>query len=417
MANVEESAVSKAFVAWARPRAVPIGPADQPCTDAAAHAIRAVVGDARVIGFGEISHGVQEPLAYRNWLVRLLVERHGLAAVALESGIAQARRVDDYVRGGSGTAQAAVREGLGWNFDDLVANAELAAWLRAWNAEPSRHAVRFYGMDVTGGDRDDGMRNARAALDGVAAHLAQVSDQRAQDAARELAACADRFSPPGYAVSSGAERTRLLRALRGARRHLAARGPAPAPQAEEQAWAERMALDCNRLLRIFAAWPDDPANMQGWFDVTRVRDLTMADHMDWILGREGARGPVLVFAANGHVGASPFWPAILLRLPNPPATLGQHLRARLGDAYRAIGTAAREDAQRAGRPVGSVNRGLAAASAAPFLIDTRGAPPSADAARPDTMSCDVQTTHGRLRDAFDGILFLEPLTPALRFAS
>src|SRR5579875_1232323 len=83
-------------IAWVREHAVPIGPEDTPLDGAEAAAIDRLIAGARVIGFGEIGHGSHEPLAYRNRLVRFLVEHHGLTAIALESPLAESKRVNDY---------------------------------------------------------------------------------------------------------------------------------------------------------------------------------------------------------------------------------------------------------------------------------------------------------------------------------
>ena len=47
--------------------------------------LHTIAGSARVVAIGEPTHGGHEPLAFRNRLVRYLVEHEGFTAVGIES--------------------------------------------------------------------------------------------------------------------------------------------------------------------------------------------------------------------------------------------------------------------------------------------------------------------------------------------
>ena len=51
--------------------------------------LKSLVGAARVVALGEPTHGAHEPLAFRNRLIRFLVEQMGFTAVALETGFTE----------------------------------------------------------------------------------------------------------------------------------------------------------------------------------------------------------------------------------------------------------------------------------------------------------------------------------------
>jgi erythromycin esterase len=64
-----------------------------------------------------------------------------------------------------------------------------------------------------------------------------------------------------------------------------------------------------------------------------VRDLAMAENVEWILGREER---IVVAAANGHVQRWPF--RVPPFVPEPMTVLGEHLAAALGERMVVIGS-------------------------------------------------------------------------------
>ena len=61
-----------------------------------------MLGDATVVAMGESGHGVAEPLLFRNSVFRYLVEAHGFTAIAIESGVVQARSATLWRKGSIG---------------------------------------------------------------------------------------------------------------------------------------------------------------------------------------------------------------------------------------------------------------------------------------------------------------------------
>lgn len=398
-------------------------PVGSPCSEpsaAEAAAIMTLVGDATVIGFGEIAHGFEEPLAYRNRLVRFLVERRGLLAVVLESGIAQGRRIDAFVCGGAGEATEIARKNLSWGFNKLAANVELIRWLRAYNENSAQRPVHFYGMDLTGGDSKGSLGHAREALHDLTSYLEKYAPIRSKAVRASLAPFMKRFTPEAYRRYSPVHREQLRTGLEAAQRllKLARASLINASSADDYDWALRVALDCRRLVEAFNAWPADRENLRAWLDVTRVRDGTMADHVSWILDREGWRGPLLVFASDGHVAAAEFWLERIFQLRNRPWVMGRRLRARLGDAYRVIVTAADNSGTVAaeGSHVGTLNVALSGCAPTPFLVDFRRTPKTHRLHARQSISQGGDILYATPGKAFDGLLFLGPLTPAVRIS-
>ena len=256
----------------------------------------------------------------------------------MESGIAETQRLEAYVDGGPGDPTDLVREYFGWNFNLFVSNVEMIRWLRAWNdAHPGR-AVRLYGIDTSGGFGDTRMARAGIVLDDVTDYLNSTVPMAARDVLARLSAFRGRFSDEAYAHYTAEERTRLNAALAQAQTLFATERATMIAASSRQAFdvAEREALDCRTLEQMFRVWPSDDIKVRpapGDYEVVRIRDRAMADHLIWVLDREGPAGRVLLFQADGHVRTTAFR---LTGWNSDALSTGQYLRARLGSSYRVL---------------------------------------------------------------------------------
>ena len=68
--------------------------------------ILALVGDARFVLIGEASHGTHDFYRVRAEITKRLIREHGFAAVAVEADWPDAYRVNRFVRGRPGDADA-----------------------------------------------------------------------------------------------------------------------------------------------------------------------------------------------------------------------------------------------------------------------------------------------------------------------
>lgn len=417
-----QTVAGKAAVAWVREHAVPAGQDDVPAGGPEARAILRTIGDARVVGFGEFTHGAHQPLLQRNRWVRFLVAHAGFTAVTLESSIAQSRQVNDYIAGGPGALAQVVRDGLGWDFGSYAANADLIAWLRAWNQAHPRHIVRLYGADVSGGDAKDEMGRAGVAIAEMSRYLTLTVPAESAALRTRLAPFAGHFDEHAWHGYSAAERETLRSSAADAvglfarykLRMVAASSPAAF------AWGERIAGDLGRIIPILDAWPVGAADMMpGMMKVTALRDRTMADYVLWALRQEGPHGRILSFAHNGHVAKTVNWPVSLAARTDRPVIMGQYLAAALGRSYRVVMTASNATVAKTGAR-GSVDTLLAGAHPAPYLVDLRDVSATNWWRNPQTL------THGSFdvselvpARAADAMLFLgdvsdEPKTAELR---
>lgn len=389
------------FMAWAREAAVPFE-----LDDASSIALR-VVGNAGVLALGEPAHGAAEPLQVRNALVRALLARGELGAVALETGCVEARAVDTHVLGGPGDTASIVRRSMTWGFGDLAANVDLVRMLREHNRSASR-PVRFIGIDVPGGDAEDGLSGAPVALQLPAAAL------RAMRPAGPMVADLDRLrpllDPAVFARANPAEQARLEAALNAARRCL----DSPVRQVSngiDLAAARDDVRTAAALLRLAQVWPDPArAGKPGAYQqALALRDAFMADRVTQVARRYPR---MLVYAHLGHAMAEPI--AGVGATPLNP--MGMLLRARLGSDLRIVAiTAGLVDPRlaSAGSP-GSWDAALEGAVAKPCYVDLRRAPKGWVDDEQTFRSNFTSSLRVRPRRAFDGAILIETLTPASR---
>jgi erythromycin esterase-like protein len=156
------------------------------------------IGQARVALLGEASHGTHEFYRERAEITGRLIREKGFAAVAVEADWPDAYRVNRYVRGESGGADAAGALSdfrrfptWMWRNTDVV---QFVDWLRAHNDALPAGApkVGFYGLDLY---------SLRASMQAVLRYLEQI-DPPAAARVRARYACFDHFGGAAEATAS-----------------------------------------------------------------------------------------------------------------------------------------------------------------------------------------------------------------------
>ncbi|RDI55377.1 erythromycin esterase family protein [Nocardia mexicana] len=134
------------------------------------------IATAKVVGLGESTRFSAQTYGVRDRIFRSLVREYGFRALALQDSTRAGERLDDYVNGGAGTAEAAVA-GMWrpWRSAELV---DTLTWIRAFNADHPADPVRIFGINPTRAEPSDYdavldhvRRAAPELLDAVAAHL------------------------------------------------------------------------------------------------------------------------------------------------------------------------------------------------------------------------------------------------------
>src|SRR5262245_55595878 len=121
----DESQGRRSFLAWASRSLHPLATAETSVNYSDLTPLRKMIGSAKLVALSEAVHQGAEPLAFRNLMLKYLVEEHGFTAIAIESGLTESQVVYDYVLGGSGDLKSVMTQGFSWTFDSLPQNEAL----------------------------------------------------------------------------------------------------------------------------------------------------------------------------------------------------------------------------------------------------------------------------------------------------
>ena len=265
--------------------------------------VLALAATSDVVLLGEASHGTHDFYRVRGEITKRLIREHGFQAVAVEADWPDAYRINRYVRGRPGDADAEeALEGFVrfpqwmWRNADVL---DFVGWLREHNDEiaADRNRVGFYGLDLY---------SLHASMSAVLEYLRIVDPEAARRAAGRYA-CFDHFGGDpqeyGYATSLGlkasCEREVLgqLVELRSAAAEYALRDGRQA--ADDLFFAERNA-------QVVASAEEYYRTMfQSHEGSWNLRDRHMADTLvalGTFLKAQGSGSKIVVWAHNSHQG-------------------------------------------------------------------------------------------------------------------
>ncbi|WBP85512.1 erythromycin esterase family protein [Kitasatospora cathayae] len=297
----------------------PLRSTDPDAPTAGLRALGAMVGDARVVGLGEATHGSHEFFTMKHRVFRYLVEEKGFTTFALEASWSAGLLIDAYVQGqGDGTARQLVRRTLAGSPWQRREFADLIDWMRAYNRSHPQRPVHFVGTDL--GFPGIG-EQPFAEVTGYVRKAAPASLSSVEQLYAGLRSFDDSI---GYLSRIPLpERQRNADLAQQALELVTATGRDGDEQYE---WAVQHARNIARTFAFASLRTGDGPCVTA---AQELRDRAMADNTLWWQRRLGGR--VLLSAHNGHVGYRSSDPAL------HPTTEGVHLRAALGADYVSIG--------------------------------------------------------------------------------
>ncbi|MFF3125217.1 erythromycin esterase family protein [Streptomyces sp. NPDC057908] len=280
-------------------------------------ALGSMIGDAKVVGLGEATHGSHEFFTMKERVFRHLVEKKGFTTFALELSWSAGLQIDDYLQTGKGDARKIAKETLTnspWDREEFVS---LIEWMRDYNRHHPGHTVHFMGDDIGAPSLSDEFfgrvtgyvqKNNPEALprlnelytglrpiDDVFAYLGKPLAERQQLAAKAQQALD------------------LVSGLKGS-------------GGEAFDWAEQNARSVAQTAEFLTLNPDDPESNAA---SQRLRDEVMAQNVSWWQQRTGQK--VLLSAHNDHVAYVASDPETYSK------TQGSFLRDTMGKDYLPIG--------------------------------------------------------------------------------
>jgi erythromycin esterase len=388
--------------------------------------LKAVLKDVRIVGLGEGTHGSREFFQFKHRMLEFLAKEMGFTVFAIEASYPACWNINDYVLYGKGDRASALASQGFWTWDTNEVS-DMIDWMRAYNQKvPDAKKVKFLGFDLQHLDR---------AIVVVEAYIKKVAPEYSATAEEALKT----FRLPqndyvGRAVEQKDASSAKLMALLGF-----------------------LALHEDRLVRLSSAVEYrevvQEARTLAQYDESyghgtgpgarspngagALRDLYMAENIEWLMNAQPAGTRMVVWAHNGHIGFD--------RYGGGTQSMGGHLKKIYGDAYYALGFTMFEgglqsrDMQMQGAagslkeftlppsPEGSVGWYLNQTGIDSLVVDLRSAPkdgPIADWLKTPHPMVSVGsgfstqwTTRNymaptKLRDDYDGVFFIRKTTRA-----
>lgn len=107
-----------------------------------------VPNTVRIVGLGEASHGASELQQLKVDVFKALVANNNCRVFAIEGDFGGCAKVDEYIHGGSGTAEEAVAE-IGFRIYRTQELADLVQWMREYNQTAENgEDLHFLGFDM-----------------------------------------------------------------------------------------------------------------------------------------------------------------------------------------------------------------------------------------------------------------------------
>ncbi|MFJ9692616.1 erythromycin esterase family protein [Kitasatospora sp. NPDC101183] len=287
-------------------------------------ALGEMVGDAKVVGVGEATHGSHEFFALKDRLFRYLVEKKGFTTFTLEMSWSAGLRIDDYLQhgngDGSGDARQVVHETMAGSPWDREEFATLVGWMRDHNVQHPDRPVHFTGDDI-GAPRLD----ARV-FDEVTSYVRRTHPEslpRLAELFTTLRPIDDAVN--GYLLNRPLAERRQNGAT--AQQLIDLMNSQGKPGEGDFDFALQNARNIAQTYTFLTVDLSDQASLTA---AERYRDQVMADTTAWWQRHLG--GKVLLSAQDTHVGYAASDPTTY------PKTQGSFLRDALGADYLAIGT-------------------------------------------------------------------------------
>ncbi|MBL8271390.1 erythromycin esterase family protein [Steroidobacter sp.] len=399
---------TKSVVAWSAEHAVALGDDFAP--------LKTIVGDARVLAFGEGTHNASELWTLRNRMFAYAVEHLGFTAIAAETSVAEGWVTDDYVNGKPVPVDAATHGVFSWTAASFEENRALIEWMRAYNAKAATsRKIRFYGLEMSGSTKPDGRLLVQPALD----YLRSIDTKRADAIESRFSALLPIFNIAKLPTAEPAKLDQLV---------IAAQDLVSLFERYQVLWTAKSSSDAyQRAYRHAVAARQLVAHfrMKG-----QGRDIAAAENLRWVLEQEGPKGKVFVFAHNSHVAKWRMLPADDEQLHS---TMAEFIHPQLGNDIVVIASLYHRGETRDWlgmfgfdnqlRPVPpskpeSLNAVMSRVGKPSFLLDLRKLPSEGDVRdwfeqpRP-VRNINVREEYNQIKPAaaFDALLYIEKISP------
>lgn len=136
----------RAFVRWAREHAIPLKTVAAGNGFDDMQGLRQIVGGARIVALGEATHGTSEFFQLKHRMIEFLATRMGFTIFAIEAGMPECHRLNDFVLNGKGDPKQLLHDLSVWPWDTEEV-LDMILWMRKFN-ESGKGRIEFTGFDM-----------------------------------------------------------------------------------------------------------------------------------------------------------------------------------------------------------------------------------------------------------------------------
>jgi erythromycin esterase len=277
-----------------------------------------VLKDVRIVGLGEGTHGSREFFQFKHRMLEFLAKEMGFTVFAIEASYPACWNINEYVLYGKGDrAKALASQGF-WTWDTNEVS-DMIDWMREYNQRvPDNKKVKFLGFDLQHLDR---------ALIVIEEYVKKVAPDYLPTAEEALKTF--RLPQNEYVQRPVAEKDRstaqLLELLGFFALH------------ETRFVRMTSAAEFNEALqegRTLAQYDESYGHGMGpgarsGSGAGALRDLYMAENIEYVMNAQPAGTRMVVWAHNGHIGFDNYG--------GGTHSMGSYLKKMYGDAYYALG--------------------------------------------------------------------------------
>ncbi|NTU23598.1 erythromycin esterase family protein [Brevibacillus sp. HB1.2] len=266
-----------------------------------------------IIGFGEATHGNKQFTTLKLDIFKHLVEKQGYRVFAIEGDFGGGQKVNEYILGGSGTAQDAAKA-IGFTIYHTEEMAALLSWMRAFNEKrDTKDQIHFYGFDM---QRYDHNKN------GLFSYLKKVDPTLASKYEKLLTNLNDK-TVYNQKVALVQEAIPHIKSLMDQMKQ------------NQSVYIAKSSEKAYELATAFAESIKQNATLRGTnVNYSNTRDRYMADKVMWILSfekKQYGRKNMFIAGHNGHIEKTSTSVGMT-------TCMGAHLAKAFGDRYYAIGS-------------------------------------------------------------------------------
>jgi erythromycin esterase len=311
---------------WLRQRAIPVSTRGGVDQTSDMGFLKPLLQDAKVVGFGEATHGTREFFTVRHRMLEYLVSELGFNVFAIEASYSAAEAVNDYVLGGNGDC-ASLLSALGFVMWDVEEFKEVLDWLRLYNARHGEaRKVRFHGLDIW---------NTSPGRQRILDYLRVAAPDRLPET-EELFAAIARAESRGLVLAHEGIEGRMHRRVHALAQFLQENRAALAAKSsltehDEIAWHLRVIeqwIGANLTDELDELLPGLP-RVAGLNNLARSR--FMAENLAHLMDRDGPGARVVIWAHIYHLGVG-----LNDARHGPTRNMGHDLRERWGGQYYAF---------------------------------------------------------------------------------